>query len=199
MLSRPLTTATGFAMTDTSLPLFDWARNREDDFSGSCCWLFWSRKAKGYHQRQALVDVEDFERFRDLKLKIYHDAKAGHHRVRLNHQKPYPTLARIIMGAPKDMVVDHANRDTLDDRRKNLRVCTVQQNAMNARKRANATSKYLGVSYNSATGRWVARIRYNYKLYSLGLFTSEVEAARAYNRKARELGGEFAYQNPVLG
>lgn len=103
-------------------------------------------------------------------------------------------MHRLIMNAPKGMVVDHINGNGLDNRRCNLRICTRQQNAYNSR-RVSGTSQYKGVHFEKATGRWRATITCRGRHYNLGLYESEIEAARAYDRKAIELFGEFAYLN----
>ena len=53
---------------------------------------------------------------------------------------------------------------------------------------------WLGVSLR-ANGRWVAQIGYQGRSISLGEFKREIDAARAYDRKKRELFGEFAKLN----
>jgi hypothetical protein len=101
--------------------------------------------------------------------------------------------------------VDHANHDGLDNRRENLRICGHHENMRNRRKLAKKTSKYKGVSFNKEQGLWWARI-------SIGALNpktgkrrqivvcrseSELKAAAAYDRAAREHFGEFALTNGV--
>ncbi len=104
-------------------------------------------------------------------------------------------LARIIMNAPKGMVVDHVNGDPSDNRRINLRVCTIQQNRMNEKKRPGKTSKYKGVHFHRLRNKYVAQIKVNKKKSYLGIFKSEKEAALVYDDAAKKLFGEFAYLN----
>lgn len=105
-------------------------------------------------------------------------------------------LHRVIMIAPPELEVDHINGNTLDNRRSNLRLCTHQENCMNASV-AKHSSKFKGVSRNVTGKKWVAQIRYNNRLIYLGSFESEESAAKAYNVKASELFGEFARLNEV--
>jgi hypothetical protein len=58
-------------------------------------------------------------------------------------------------------------------------------------------SGFKGVSFNKASGKFKAYIRDNGKLLYLGLFVTDIGAARAYNEKARELRGESAYLNQI--
>lgn len=113
--------------------------------------------------------------------------------------KKYKTilLHRLIMGATlKEQEVDHKDRNRLNNQKSNLRICTRHQNILN-RYRPHASSKYAGVhkrhEYKEDT--WKAVIKLNGVVHYLGQFTNEEEAARAYDAKAKELFGEFAYLN----
>jgi len=95
---------------------------------------------------------------------------------------------------------DHINHNTLDNRRCNLRICSHQQNGMNQRKHRTwcgkeTSSRYNGVSWRKDVKKWGARICFNGKHIHLGYFTSEAEAAKAYDTKALELFGEYANLN----
>jgi hypothetical protein len=107
-------------------------------------------------------------------------------------------LHRLIANAQPGEIIDHADGDTLNCRRNNLRRVTRQQNNANRRpNRKPASSQYKGVFLCRRTGRFRARITYNWKRIYLGYFEREEDAARAYNAKAAELFGEFAYLNPL--
>lgn len=113
-------------------------------------------------------------------------------------------LSRFIMKPPKGMVVDHINHDTLDNRRENLRVCTHQENHFNTKLSKNSTG-YKGVrAINQLIkGRkytyYYAQIQHNEKRLHLGSFKNPEDAAKAYDKKALELFGEFALTNEMLG
>lgn len=108
----------------------------------------------------------------------------------------YIPMHRLLMNPPKEMLVDHKNHNTLDNRRKNLRICTRSQNMWN-RKKSCGTSKYKGVHWCSYKNRWRADIYIYNKCIKLGRFDSEDDAAKAYNKKAKELFGEFACLNKI--
>lgn len=99
-------------------------------------------------------------------------------------------------------IVDHINRDKLDNRKCNLRLVTPQQNSINCSKRSKATSNYKGVSWWTAKGRWKAYIANPAKgvgsaeVY-LGMYHNEHEAAAAYNCIAREWYGPYAALNEL--
>lgn len=104
-------------------------------------------------------------------------------------------MHRAILNAPRHLQVDHINGDGLDNTRQNLRLCTNQQNSQNQGIAGNNTSGFKGVSYNKANRKWVAYIKLDGRRIHLGSFSSPQEAARAYDRKALELFGEFARPN----
>lgn len=105
-------------------------------------------------------------------------------------------MHRLIMNAPDGVHVDHINGDGLDNRRENLRIATAQQNSANSRKpRGCLTSKFKGVAWHKNAGKWRAYIAVNRGQRHLGLYDDEIEAARAYDAKAREVWGEFANLN----
>jgi len=81
-----------------------------------------------------------------------------------------------LLGTKDGYEIDHINRDSLDNRRSNLRFLSHSDNCFNRRKKPNTTSKYIGVSLNKNTGKWVSYIKKNGVLYYLGSFNSEDEA-----------------------
>lgn len=97
------------------------------------------------------------------------------------------------------MTVDHKNGNRDDCRKDNLRLATYSQNNCNIGKKLfilGTTSKYKGVyKYKGKQKPWWAYIKTGGKRKSLGYFSTEEEAARAYNKAALELHGEFANVN----
>ena len=91
----------------------------------------------------------------------------------------------LMTGEWPSVQIDHRNRDSLDNRWDNLCAAFRSQN-----QGLNQTG-YRGVSLDKINNRWVARI----KSQHVGRFNTAEEAARAYDVKAKELYGEFAYLN----
>jgi len=102
-------------------------------------------------------------------------------------------MHRLIMQADSSHEIDHINGDGLDNRRENLRFVSRAENTQNAKKRENTSSQYKGVSKSGK--RWRAYIRVNGKLYSLGSYKTELEAAMSYDYAAKEHYGEYANTN----
>ena len=91
--------------------------------------------------------------------------------------------------------IDHIDGNGLNNQRNNLRKATHQENMMNRQSNKNSSSQFKGVHWYERTNKWQARITFNQKRISLGYFTSEIDAAKTYNKKALELFGEFAKLN----
>jgi hypothetical protein len=102
-------------------------------------------------------------------------------------------MQSVVMGVSKGTIVDHINGDTLDNRKENLRVCTVAQNACNKASYKNSISKYKGVSPHK--NKWRAQIQKNGIKIHIGLYNTEERAAHHYNLVALDLHGEFARLN----
>jgi hypothetical protein len=108
-------------------------------------------------------------------------------------------LHRLVMGA-KDasVLVDHRRHDVNDNRKSQLRKATKSENRQNTRKRAGASSRYLGVYFDERRG-WAASIQTQVdgkrKNRHLGYYDDEWEAAEAFNRAASAAYGEYAVLN----
>jgi len=103
-------------------------------------------------------------------------------------------MHRQIMGATKGQIVDHTNRNKLDCTRGNLRLTTVSRNAQNAvMNMPNKTSRYRGVYRRGK--KWGARLRALGRNFSLGTFSTELDAAIAYDTAARKHFGANCFTN----
>lgn len=93
--------------------------------------------------------------------------------------------------------VDHIDGNALNNQSSNLRECTHSQNMQNRSKKTAGTSKYKGVQWWKTQNMWAVRIAKNGKRFLVGYFTEEIEAAKAYNKAASQLFGEFAKLNEI--
>lgn len=89
---------------------------------------------------------------------------------------------------------DHIDHNGLNNLKSNLRICTTQQNHYNQNPRK-GTSRFKGVCWRKKLKKWSAQIQYKNRQTFLGYFLKEINAALAYDAKARELFGEFAKPN----
>lgn len=136
------------------------------------------------------VDDDDFEYLSKFKwyVCIVKNTAYAERSVLNNGIKKKICMHRDIMKTPDNLVVDHIDRDGLNNQKHNLRNCTPSQNQMN--KKSFGKSKYLGVSICIR-----ATIRINGKSTNLGSFKTEMAAAKAYDKAAKKFHGEFANLN----
>jgi hypothetical protein len=140
---------------------------------------------------KALVSVEDYDRV--MEAASWSSMCDGTHvyaRGTLRETGQHTTMHRFIMAPPDDRVVDHINGNGLDNRRTNLRICSLAENLHNARA---YKSKYKGVWHRKGYGIWYAVINRR----RLGPFYCPEAAALAYNRAIGEVYGEYAWLNPM--
>jgi hypothetical protein len=140
----------------------------------------------------AIVDDDDYEWLNRLKWR-YNTGYAGRTiGSRKNQKSVY--MHRLILQVPDGLETDHINHDTLDNRKENLRICTRSENNCNRANKRN-TSGFHGVHFNKEYKEWYATIMVNRLKKYLGNFKTAEEAARAYDKAARELHREFANLN----
>jgi hypothetical protein len=158
------------------------------------------RRIKLTQGKYALVDIEDFEELNKYK---WHTRKSRSNcyacrSIKLpDGRRKSISMHRWLINPPDGFVVDHKNRISLDNRRSNLRPATPAQNSYNRGKSSSrkCTSKYKGVSLNKRTGKWRSAIGFEGRRISLGSFTTEKQAALAYDCAAKRYHREFAYLN----
>lgn len=166
------------------------------------------KKIKLTQGKYAIVDDEDYSYLNRLSwyAKTYRGITHAVMRIRdgsfgNSKKKANIYMEQFLIKVPNNYKIGHINRDTLDNRKENLRATTQTKSLAYARKRkAKTYSKFKGVTFNKNKKddkKWIANIVKNYRRYYLGYFKTEEEAALAYNERARELYGEFAYQNEV--
>ncbi len=143
------------------------------------------------HGRFALVDDADFKAASRWSWAAVIEPSGRVKCVYGAHQGKHVLLHALVFGS---VGVDHANGDTLDNRRANLRAATAQQNARNCAKKRGA-SVYKGVTKGQRPGTWKATIKIGGITKTFPQRTAEEDAARDYDDAAREHFGAFACVN----
>ena len=143
--------------------------------------------------RFALVDAADFEMLSRFIWCVSSGYPATN--VGAGSSKRLVRMHRMLLLPDVGHEVDHINRDPLDNRRANLRLCSHHENSWNMSSRGRGSSRYKGVSWSKVRSRWLVHIRVHPRLIYLGYFDSEVDAARAYDAAAVRYRGEFARLN----
>jgi len=163
-------------------------------------------KTKNYRKFVAIVDDEDFEYLNNFQ---WYANKLSNTYYAME-VKSLKSMHRFIMNAKEGQIIDHKDRNGLNNQKSNLRFCTRTQNQTN--RRACGCCKYLGVTFvrpntkyiSKKTGKLIiyhikpkyrAAITVNKKYMHLGLFETQIEAAKAYNEAAIKYHGEFANLN----
>lgn len=121
---------------------------------------------------RVLFDERDFDKIKDFSWFPHHDPKKPEHLIYLFNNK-LQRLHRVIMDPPEGMVVDHINGNTLDNKRNNLRICTIATNNRNrggSNRRIvlskNNKSGVMGVNFHKARNKWRAFKSFKGKTYN---------------------------------
>jgi hypothetical protein len=150
------------------------------------------KKLIGNKQLELIVDAEDAWLLTKYKWYPKWNKYTYYARTFIDGKQAF--LHRMLLKPEGKLQIDHKNFNGLDNQKANLRICTASQNSRCTRKLKERTSKYKGVS-KIPNGKWRAIITLYGKQVPLGCFILEEEAAKAYDAKAKELFGEFAYLN----
>ncbi len=145
-------------------------------------------------RKVAIVDDADFE-----QIAKYNWHFSGRYAARWGkrhfHKREKVLMHRAILKPHEGSEIDHINGNTLDNRRENLRICSHAENMHNARRRFDNTSGFKGVTWNKQHSKWQAQIQVSGSKVFIGRFNNKVEAAIAYDEKAREILGIYAKVN----
>lgn len=146
--------------------------------------------------RFAIVDEEDFERVNQYRWCAHNHGNTSYaiRGYKNDNKSRGVKMHQFILNFP-DMLIDHINRNGLDNRKCNLRTCTHSMNMANRSSNKDSYSKYKGVCYHKVNRKFVSAINYNGNRIYLGSFSNEIDAAKAYDIKALEFYGEFAKLN----
>lgn len=149
-------------------------------------------KSPNYRKYSALVDDEDFERVNQFKWSAQFCNNGIKYALRKDENRVTVKMHTFITGYK---ITDHKNYNGLDNRKKNLRKATSSQNKQNQRPRKDSILGYKGIGWKRNS--YYVDIQFKGKRFWLGYFKELRKAVLAYNKKAKELFGEFAYLNKI--
>jgi len=158
------------------------------------------RSIKSIELTRGYITIVDDEDYKELIKFKWHTCKRTDNLAYAvtttypNGNKKELRMHRVILGATKGQIVDHIDGDSLNNQRSNLRICSQMENMQNLH-RVKGLSKYKGVGFHKAYGKWRARIQVNKKPIYLGYFKDEIDAAKAYDEAAKKHFGAFARLN----
>lgn len=139
----------------------------------------------------ALIDDRDYPLVSQHKWQARPDKNTWYASTSINGRTVL--MHRFILNPLPGFQVDHKDGDARNNRRSNLRLVTSQMNNWNRRPLKNRNTKYKGIDLKQ--GKWRVQIHVDGKKIHGGYFLDEIEAAKAYDQKAFELFGKYAYLN----
>ncbi|MFB5758897.1 HNH endonuclease [Paenibacillus medicaginis] len=125
------------------------------------------------------IDIEDIKNVKDYKWRIDTWGYASSKIKDYDGNKRNVFIHRYLLSPQENEVVDHINRDRLDNRRSNLRIADKSINSLNCEKRRTNTSGVTGVNFWSNGNLWRAYININKKRRELGYFHHYEDAVKA--------------------
>lgn len=137
-----------------------------------------------------IFDKEDYEKIKDYRWFL----REGYPCANKDKTCKKMFFHRFIMNCPRNKVVDHINHNKLDNRKSNLRICSIAENSHNVVLSKNNTSGCKGVNFVKSANLWRATIQCNRKRMYIGSFKSKEEAIKARKEAEQKYWGEYAYK-----
>lgn len=148
--------------------------------------------------KYALVDDEDFLYLNQFTWSMGKMSKTLAYPTKGNWKRgTWARMHNLLIKPPKGFILDHINRNGLDNRRNNLRVCTRSENQRNRKLQSNNKSGFRGVSWCKRGKVWRSYLKYDKKTHYLGSSRNLRVAARLWNDEARKIFGDFAVLNKI--
>lgn len=138
--------------------------------------------------KATLVSDEDYEL---LSRFSWHIQSKGYVAGRIG--SGYVMLHRFLLGAKGNLIVHHRDGNSLNNTRENLLLTDSGTN--NHSRNSVKKFPFIGIFYNKKTGKYVAAIRNKGPNIRLGSFDDPLSAAKAYDKKAKEIYGDAAMTN----
>lgn len=167
----------------------------ERSSKGPNIYKIFQDKVMGYNEEDCfIIDKEDYDKVKQYRWHLDH-YKYWVADIEIDEVKKRIKLHRFIMNAESNQKVDHKDRNKNNNRKENLRFCTIAENNYN---KIQNPEKYVGVRKRTDTGKWSAKIQYKHKIYNLGCFEKEEDALIARLKAEKKFFREFAPQRHLF-
>ena len=155
-------------------------------------YLWWTRQSEAQG-----IGLNGARGYRNLDKPAGRPTRQGYYQVNIFSKRvsSHRVAWFLYYGLWPTGLLDHVNGVKDDNRIINLRDATSLQNQGNRKKTFGCSSKYKGVIWHKRDQKWYSRVSINYKDKHLGSYDSEEEAARVYDKAAREQFGDYACLN----
>ncbi len=149
-----------------------------------------------------LVDDDDYDYLNQFKWYFGNNGYVVRNLKTDDGKWTRQTMHREVLKVPRGMDTEHKDRNRTNNQKANLRAATRSQNMANVKraKAETAHSQFKGVSRlkrKNLLNQWMAYIKVDYKMYYLGYYATEEEAAHMYNQFACQIFEDFAHLNDI--
>ena len=152
--------------------------------------------SKKHGQKSIKISDEDYDYVSQFRWYVWETRGIFYARRSERDRKIY-MHRDILKPCNSKIKIDHEDHDGLNNQRSNIRVASHHQNMANQSNKKGSISKYRGVVFDTRSNNWTVNLSKLGKRYYVGKFKTQEDAALAYNIKAKEVHGEFAYQNII--
>lgn len=144
-------------------------------------------------RKYALIDDDDYAPVSQFKWGVCGGSKdGGYYAAHQDKHRKNTYMHRLIIGDTNGLEVDHINRNRLDNRRSNLRLCTSHQNKLNMKLRIDNTTGYKGLRWRDDVKSWRVNVKIKGKEIQIGYFKNKKDAVRARKDAEAKYYGAFA-------
>ncbi|QJI52409.1 HNH endonuclease [Psychrobacillus phage Perkons] len=144
----------------------------------------------------ALVDLKNIDIVKDKRWSMNKD---GYAVAKIEGKVQF--LHHVIINTPseKNRVIDHIDKNKLNNKLDNLRIIEKQKNHMNHKGYSNNKTGFTGVVLDKRNGRWKAIIRIDKKPKQIGVFENIEDAVKSrLQAELKYYGGEFSPQRHLF-
>lgn len=145
------------------------------------------------------IDLADYEKCKDICWFGNYDRHTNSYYIYGTQNNKKISLHQFLLGKKDGFVIDHKNHNTIDNRRKNLRMVTLSENAMNQKIKSNNTSGAKGVRWHKATQKWQVGIGVGKKQIYLGVYENFEDAVKVRKDAEIKYFGEYGLERSNAG